>query len=317
MFIMVDCEDSDAGLVIDPPHGGKVMFGPGEKHVTVGPWKPSKTDLLLGPLTVDVVDSGQLLYDKFEFQYKSGSVIDDGLFGALGASLPPAAAAESGDEEGKMSRRRLLTSIAAAVGGGVLASTATAQSQTVEVVTGEIGVNDGHELRLRDSVANVLPVGQEYLVLVDNVQVGTLTPDSPSVTVGRGRTGEFSILTEDNMSVLQSLFAEDLEEQEFIHSLPAAANSFDQGEKVTVTTDATTVNALNQQGPDRTAVTLGRQSLPAESESTDDVAGYWTVTDDELVYVTGPSPPSTADVTIRTGIGRVDELQDDIRRLTQ
>ncbi|NLV14370.1 hypothetical protein [Haloarcula argentinensis] len=327
-FIEIDGSDASTNLELGPPDGGSVFLEGGNKYLTVGPLDARPAAVPFGALDFEVPGGNAVRLSAFEYRYRDESILQrDGWLSFLAGGLPLAAAADvedGGDVD--MSRRRVLAATGAALGGGLLtmSDVAAGQSQTLRIASFEIADNDGFQLRLTDSVADVLPADQEYLLLADNVQIGALSPDDPATTLRRGMTGEVHVLTEANLSTWQQiktgLFAEDGEDQEqqFDLTLPKAASEYEEDTEVTVASDTDAVRALVEAGPDDAAVAIGGESIRHESEDSNEEAGYWTVRDEsDLIYVAGTDPPTTSDVLVETGIGLTGELADDITRRTQ
>lgn len=328
-FIEIDGSDvEDSALELSPPNGGSVYLEPGEKYLSTGPMNAAPSSVPFGALSFEVPSHAIVQLDGFEYRYRDDSILQrDGWLSFLNAGIPFAAAGSVSDAddgpEVDMSRRRMLAATGAALGGGLISMSdvAAGKSQTVRIATFSVTESDGFGLRLTDDVASVLPASQEYLVLSDNVEVGTLSTESPETTIGRGTTGEFHVLTETDLSTWQSiktgLFGESEDDvpQTFEVSLPQSATEYEDETTVNVGSGTAAVQAIDATGPEETMVELGDESLRHESEDGNEEAGYWHVEDGQLLYVAGTDPPDASSLTITADIGPLDELKDDISRL--
>lgn len=324
-FARADGTGCESYLRMSPKSGGDVYLAPGNQYLFSPPVRESPSSASFGALSLTVPEGERLKLDKFEYAYREDSAIsggDDGWFSFLTGGVLAAGSVET-EEEMSMSRRQLLIATGAAVGAGTLtlSDAAAAESRTVTVAEFSIeSESPRFELSLTDDVANVLPADQTYPVLEDNVEIGELSPKRPTITVPPETTGTMSVLTEADMSTWQrvksGVFGRKDEEQRFELTLAERASTLSKDDTVTITDKDAIVNAVGE-GGGSTALTIGGRSIPHSSEDTDHPSGHYAVADGELVYVAGTDPPDSTRVVVETGIGRTDELKDDISRLRQ
>lgn len=304
--------------------GGDVVIAPDADVYPTPPVFASPHGVGLGPLEIQVLPQTKLGIKRLEYLPEQGG--GDGEASPWFAGLPflaPAAdpSVDEDDDETEMYRRDVIASAGAAAGLLALSSgTASADSETLDVVEMEIDKNEaGFRLTIAPFVDSVLPESQVYGVAVNGSEVGTMVGNGEDgVSISQGVTGTVTLYTDADEPLyanIKSLLERDV--LKWNYSLDSPADSYPAGKEITLSKHPVVTEALAKAGAEASLCEVGETSIPHASEPDDEVGSYGVTEvggQKATVLTVGSEAPSKSSVELQIRVSDVDELLDDIQR---